>query len=282
MTEAPTHRARTAEEIADAMQRRAVKFPLVTGIVEVVSVDRITPRMARIGFAGPVLDEMPNDEPGEIVTFIWPAEGRDVLLPVEGWRFPPEAEGQHSRNYSVRRFRRDVPDHGSVLEVDFVLHGDHGRATAWAGRAEVGQRLGIAGPRMHWVTDLDAEWSLLIGDETALPAIAATLERLPRGHRALAFVEVDGPDEQLAIDAACDAEVVWLSRDGAPAGTGTRLVDAVRAAELPSGRPKVWAAGESMAIRDVREHLRDERGLPSETLHAIGYWRHRETPEDVF
>ncbi len=274
-------RTRTAEQIAEAMQRRAVKFPLACGVVEVVSVERITPLMARIGFAGPVLDEMPNDEPGEIVTFIWPVEGRDVVLPTAGWKFPPEAADQHSRNYSVRRFRRDVPGRGVVLEVDFVLHGDHGRATAWAGRAAVGQRLGVAGPRMHWVTDPDAEWTLLVGDETALPAIAATLESLPAGHRALAFVEVAGPEERQPIDTACDAHVVWLSRDGAPAGRGTRLVDAVRAADLPAGRAKVWAAGESMAIRDVREHLRDERGLPPDTLHAIGYWRHRETPEDV-
>lgn len=280
MTASP--RTRSAEQIAAAMQRQAARFPLVAGIVEVVGVERITPRVARIGFSGPVLDTMPNDEPGEIVTLIWPAEGQDVILPIEGrWAFPPEAEGQHWRNYTVRRFRRDDPRHGSVLEADFVLHGDHGRATAWAGRAAVGQRLGIAGPRMHWVTDPDAEWSLLVGDETALPAIAATLEQLPSGHRALAFIEVDGPQEQQPIAATCDAEIVWLSRDGAPAGTGTRLVDAVRAAELPPGRATVWAAGESMAIRDVRQHLRDERGLPSETVHAIGYWRHRTTPEDV-
>ncbi len=276
-----TDRPRTAEQIAEAMQRRAARFPLVAGIVEVVAVTPVTPRMVRIAFTGTVLDEMPSDEPGEIVTFIWPVEGRDVVLPVEGWRFPPEADGQHTRNYTVRRLRHDDPDHGTVLEVDFVLHGDHGRATAWAGRAAVGQRLGIAGPRMHWVTDPEAAWSLLVGDETALPAIAATLERLPRGHRALAFVEVAGPDERQPIEAVCDAEVVWLSRDGDPAGTGTRLVDAVRAATLPEGRAKVWAAGESMAIRDVREHLRDERGLPPETLHAIGYWRHRTTPDDV-
>ena len=273
---------RTAEEIAEAKQRRAVAFPLATGIVEVVSVERVTPKMARIGFAGPVLERMPDDEPGEIVTLIWPAEGRDVVLPAEGrWKFPPEAEGQHWRNYSVRRFRRNVSGHGTVLEADFVLHGDHGPATRWARRAAVGQRLGIAGPRMHWVSDPEAAWSVLVGDETALPAIAATLERLPRGHRALAFIEVDGPEEQQAIEVVCDAQVVWLSRDGAPAGTGTRLVDAVRAAELPPGRGKAWAAGESMAIRDVREHLRDERGLPPEALHAIGYWRHRKTPDDV-
>jgi len=269
---------RTAEEIAEALERRsAAKFPIASGIVAVTDVDRLSPRMARITFEGEVLDRMPSDEPGEIVTFTWPVEGADVVLPTEGWKFPPEAAGQHSRNYSVRAFHRDP----ARLVVDFVLHGDHGRATAWAGRAQVGDRLGVSGPRVHWVSDAEAEWTLLVGDETALPAIGATLEALPSGHRAIAFVEVDGPAEQQGLELACDGEIVWLSRDGDHAGTGTRLVDAVRAAELPEGRAKVWAAGESMAIRDVREHLRDERGFPPETLHAIGYWRHKATPEDV-
>lgn len=279
MPPAPSPSDRSPEQIAEAMQRRAQRFPLVAGIVSVVRVVRLSPKMVRIAFAGPVLDELPSDEPGEIVTFIWPREGAEVVLPASGWRFPPEADGQHTRNYSVRALRR-APG-ATELDVDFVLHGDHGRATRWAGAAAVGDRLGIAGPRMHWVSDPEAEWTLLVGDETALPAIAATLEALPPGHVAHAFVEVDGPDEQQPIAARCDARIRWLSRDGAPAGSGSRLVDAVRAAALPSGRAKVWAAGESMAIRDVREHLRDERGLPPESLHAIGYWRHRETPADV-
>jgi NADPH-dependent ferric siderophore reductase len=269
---------RTAEQVAETEARRAARFPIAAGVVTVVAVDRLSPRMARIAFEGPVLDAMPHDEPGEIVTFIWPVPGAEVVLPTDGWRFPPEADEQHARNYTVRTFRRDGTPR---LTVDFVLHGDHGRATAWAGRAQVGDRLGVAGPRLHWVSDPEADWTLLVGDETALPAIGATLEALPAGHRALAFVEVDGPDERQELDLACDAEVTWIHRAGAPAGTGSRLLDAVRAAELPAGRPKVWAAGESMVVRDVREHLRDERGIPREHLQAIGYWRHRETPEDV-
>lgn len=272
---------RTADEIAEALERRsAAKFPIAAGIVAVAAIERLSPRMARITFEGPVLDEMPADEPGEIVTFIWPVAGTEVILPTEGWKFPPEAKDQHSRNYTVRRFLAE--DGTRRLVADFVLHGDHGTATAWAGRAQVGDRLGVAGPRLHWVSDAEADWTLLVGDETALPAIAATLETLPAGHPVIAYVEVDSPAEEQQLDLACDARITWLSRDGEPAGTGTRLVDAVRAAELPEGRAKVWAAGESMAIRDVREHLRDERGFPPETLHAIGYWRHKKTPEDVF
>lgn len=271
--------ARTAEQIAEALERRSTaKFPIVSGVVTVTEVERLSPKMARITFSGEVLDAFPDDEPGEIVTLTWPVEGQDVVLPTEGWKFPPEGKDQHSRNYTVRRLLQDGERR---LVVDFVLHGDHGTATAWAGRAQVGDRLGASGPRLHWVSDAEADWTLLVGDETALPSIAATLEILPADHPTFAFVEIDSPAEEQAIDLVCDARITWISRDGAPAGTGTRLADAVRAAELPEGRGKVWAAGESMAIRDVREHLRDERGLPPETLHAIGYWRHKATPEDV-
>ncbi|WP_320670846.1 siderophore-interacting protein [Patulibacter defluvii] len=268
---------RTAEQIQAAIERRVVRFPLACGLVEVAAIEDVTPRMRRFTFAGEALRAFPNDEPGEIVTFIWPAAGREVVLPETGWRFPPEAGDQHSRNYTVRRFAA----HGERMEVDFVLHGDHGRASRWAARAQVGDVLGIAGPRMHWVTDLDAEWTLLVGDETALPAIGAIVEQLPAGHPTVAIVEVADGAEQQRFDAACDLDLRWLHRDGAPASGGSRLVEAVRQATLPSGRAKVWAAGESLAIRDVREHLRDERGLPPETLHAIGYWRHRDTPDDV-
>lgn len=270
---------RTPDEVAAMLERRAARFPIATGMVSVAGVERVTPGTARITFEGPVLGGLPSDEPGEIVTFIWPDEGAEVVLPTGGWRFPPEAEGQHSRNYSVRFLERD--DGVARLTADFVLHGDHGRATRWAALAEVGDRLGFAGPRLHWVSDPQAEWSLLVGDETALPAIAATLEALPEGHPAIAYIEVDTPDDQQEIDVVCDARITWLFRDGAPAGTGSRLVDAVRAAELPEGRAKAWAAGESLVVRAVREHLRDERGLPRETIDAIGYWRHRKTPEDV-
>lgn len=270
-------RTRTPEEIAEAMQRRAVGFPMATGLVEVRRITPLTPRMARITFAGEALTAFPNDEPGEIVTLIWPAEGQDVVLPESGWKFPATAKGQHTRNYTVRRFVA----HGEEMDLDFVLHGDHGRASRWASNAQPGDVLGIAGPRMHWVTDPEAEWTLLAGDETALPAIGAIIEALPEGHEVRAFIEVANAAEEQRFDARCAATVQWVHRDGAPAGTGTRLADAVRAATLPEGRAKVWAAGESMAVRDIREHLRDERGLPPETLHAIGYWRHRETPDDV-
>lgn len=252
-------------------------FPLVTGVVEVLAVERPTPRLARLTLGGSVLADLPDEEPGEIVTLIWPAPGRDdVVLPLEGWRFPPEAPEQHARNYTVRHYDRDR----QAVVIDVVLHGDEAYASRWAGGVAPGAIVGFAGPRKHYVTMPDADWTLLVGDETALPSIAATIERLPTGHRVLAFVEVADALDHQRIESAADVELRWMHRDGEPAGTSRKLEQAIRAIELPPGRGKVWAAGEALAVRGLREHLR-ERGCAIGVSQALGYWKHRDTPDEV-
>lgn len=253
-------------------------FPLRTGIATVTAVERITPRMARITLGGEAVAGFPDEQPGEILTLIWPADGAtDVVLPLDGWRFPPDTPEQHARNYTIRRYDPTAPS----VTIDVVLHGDGSRASRWGGSVRPGETIGIAGPRVHFEADPDADYTLLAGDETALPSIAATLERLPAGHRAIAYIEVADADERQALEPRCEAEVIWVHRDGAPAGRCTKLLETLSAATLPPGRAKVWVAGESLAVRGLREHLRDERGLKIGPLQAIGYWKHRETPDDV-
>ncbi|MGX6448177.1 siderophore-interacting protein [Patulibacter sp. S7RM1-6] len=261
-----------------ATRKKERPFPLLTGRAVVARVDRLSPTFARIVFAGEDLADLPDEEPGEIVTLIWPADGHDdVVLPEEGWRFPADCPAQHARNYTVRDYDRDAGE----LVVDFVLHGDHGHASRWAGAARPGDVLGFAGPRIHFYAEPAADWTLLVGDETALPSIAATAERLPAGHRTVAFVEVPGPEDRVDVAASCDLDLRWVHREGEPAGRSRRLERAVREAALPDGRAKVWVAGESLAVRGIREHLRDERGLEIGPMQAIGYWKHRDTPDDV-
>lgn len=256
--------------------RPARRFPLRAGVAEVLRVEPLTPHMTRIVLAGQDLADFPVEQPGEIVTLLFPPPGRAPVLPIEGWRFPPEAEGQEWRNYTVRRHEP------GRLDVDFVLHpGNAGPASSWAARAQRGDALGFAGPRPDWEPDPAADWQLLAGDETALPAIAAILETLPAGTRALAFVEIEDAAEEQPIDTAADVDLAWVHRDGEPAGVSRALERAIRAAELPGGRGRAWAAGESLAMRGVREHLRGERGLPRTAVKAKGYWKHRDTPEDV-
>jgi NADPH-dependent ferric siderophore reductase len=258
-------------------------FPLHAGVATVRAVVPLTPRMTRIVLGGDDLAGFPDDEPGEILTLIWPAPGaEEIVMPVPGaWRFPPGTPEQHARNYTIRSYAPGAPD-GPELTIDVVLHGDHGHASRWATAVAPGATIGFAGPRTHFLADPDADWTLLAGDETALPSIAATLERLPAGHRTLVFLQVeDAAERQELPDGPCAAEVVWIHRDGETPGRCTRLLDAVRAAALPAGRGKVWVAGEALEVRGLREHLRGERGLTIGPMQAIGYWKHRDTPDDV-
>lgn len=271
----------TAEAAAAAAEARP--FPLHTGIATVATVARLTPRMARITLTGDALAGFPDEHPGEILTLIWPAEGHDEpVLPLDGWRFPPEAPEQHARNYTIRAY----DPAGPTLTIDLVLHGDHGTASRWAAQVQPGDTIGFGGPRVHFFPDDDADFTVLAGDETALPSIAATLEHLPSDHKVFAFIEVADAAERQDLAPACDARVTWVHRDGEHPGRCTKLLEAVRAAALPCdgsapARGKVWVAGESLAVRGLREHFKGERGLTIGPMQAIGYWKHRDTPDDV-
>ena len=127
----------------------------------------------------------------------------------------------------------------------------------------VGDRIGFAGPRVHWQSNGGADWTLLVADETGLPALAAIAEELPRGHRAIALVEVADAAERLTLHVRARLELRWLHRDGAPAGTSPLLPEAVAALDLPPGRGRAWGGGEALAMRDVRRHLRGEREMPA-------------------
>ncbi|MEV4418855.1 siderophore-interacting protein [Patulibacter sp. NPDC049589] len=264
-----------------ALRAKERPSPLTTGHITVAGIERVTPGVQRITFAGEDLARLPDEEPGEIITLIWPEDGADrPELPVNGWRFAPDAPDQHWRNYTVRDYVADGPD-GPLLTVDFVLHGDHGRCSRWATGAQPGEVLGFAGPRIHFYGEPTADWTLLVGDETGLPSIAATLDRLPPGHPTLVFVEIADAGERQEMASEADLVLEWVTRDGEPAGRSRRLEEAVRAASFPRGTAKVWVAGESLAVRGLREHLRDERGLAIGPQQAIGYWKHRDTPDDV-
>jgi NADPH-dependent ferric siderophore reductase len=250
------------------------RFPLHAGVAEVARIEDVTPSMRRFTLRAAAFADFGVEQPGEIVTLGWPAPGRELVLPRVGWRFPPGNEQQHWRNFTVR----SVAPARAEIDVDFFLHGDAGRASAWALRARVGDEIGFAGPRTHWTGGNHADWSLLVADETGLPALLAILETLPAGHRTTALAEVSDNTERQEVATAADVELVWLVRGGRPPGTTTVLADAVAALELPEGRGRVWGGGEAMAMRAVRDHLRK----PGRSMQALGYWKHDATPEEMW
>jgi NADPH-dependent ferric siderophore reductase len=118
-------------------------------------------------------------------------------------------------------------------------------------------------------------WKLIVGDETALPAIGALLESLGAQERALVFVQ----EQHLVSPGRIDLH--WLHRGALAPGTSTALVDAVRAADFPAGPVFAWIAGEASGVRELRRHLVGERGISRRAVAFTGYWRLHRTQDDA-
>jgi NADPH-dependent ferric siderophore reductase len=171
------------------------------------------------------------------------------------------------RTYTVRRWLPQAPE----MWIDFVVHGDAGIAGPWAANAKPGDAFRFLGPGGDYTPDPAADWHLLAGDESALPAIAAALEGMPPGARVKAFIEVADAAEEQKLETSADAEITWLTRGARP--IGERLVEAVRGLDFPAGEVHAFVHGEATFVKDLRSHLRRDRGLAMSQLSISGYWR---------
>ncbi|MFF3503444.1 siderophore-interacting protein [Streptomyces sp. NPDC003247] len=237
----------------------------------VLRVERLTPHMIRVVFGG---DGLSGFDAGEFsdhyVKLLFPAPGVVYPEPFDLRRVReelPREQWPRMRTYTVRRWDAGARE----LSVDFVVHGDDGLAGPWAARAKAGDELHFVGPGGGYAPDPAADWHLLAGDESALPAIAAALERLPSHAEAYAFVEVAGPEEELELACPERGVIRWLHRGHGQ--VGEELVSAVRAFAFPAGRPHVFVHGEAGFVKEVRGLLRRERNVPRESLSVSGYWR---------
>ena len=171
------------------------------------------------------------------------------------------------RTYTIRRW---LPDAAEIW-VDFVVHGDAGIAGPWAARAKPGDPFHFLGPGGGYAPNPEADWHLLAGDESALPAIGAALDGMPAGARVQAFIEVAGPEEEQKLTTAADAEIIWLHRGDRQIGEA--LVSAVRDVAFPAVRLHAFVHGEATFVKDLRRYLRLDRGVPLDRLSISGYWR---------
>ncbi|MFL6118812.1 siderophore-interacting protein [Actinophytocola sp.] len=251
-------------------ERPARRSPRLT-VAQVHRVERLTPHMTRIVLGG---DGLAGFSAGEFtdhyVKVVFPVEGIAYPEPFDLQRIREELPREHwprMRTYTVRRWSAATRE----LSIDVVLHGDEGLAGPWAMRVRPGDDVRFAGPGGAYAPAEDADWHLLAGDESALPAIAASVERLPVGARARVFVEVAGPEEELKLETPGDATVTWLHRGGARPGDA--LVAAVTELEFPPGDVHAFVHGEATFVKELRRLLLKERGVPRERLSISGYWR---------
>lgn len=238
--------------------------------LRVSAITKLTERMIRITFSGESLANFKSLGPADHVKAFFPdpetGEYNAPYMTDEGMQRPDRAQ-MISRDYTP------IPREDGQLDLDFLLHGDDGPASYWASRAKVGDRLVVAGPRGSKLPPQGANWYVLVGDETALPAISRWLSHIGPDGNVSIFVEVDGPaDEDYPLPYGYS--VKWLHRNGAKAGTTDLLDRAVREIEIPTDNPGfVWAAGEAGSLKPIRRYVRRELELDKTWQQFQGYWK---------
>ncbi|WP_235735497.1 SIP domain-containing protein [Nocardioides alcanivorans] len=272
-------------------RRQQLNFPINIRELTVAKVEDITAGMRRITLTGDQLGAfttedgiavpaLRNEGFDDHVKVIVPGPGQEHPVPpvqVEGhldWN--PEAGRPTGKDYTPRRWD---PEAGEIV-LDFVRH-SHGFASTWVAGVHEGDSAWIAGPKESALLPTDVDWMLVVGDETALPAIGRLVEELPNGMRAQVFIEVADPSHQVPLARREGVEVTWLHRGSAAPGTTDLLEQAVRNAEWWPGEVYAWAAGEAITLKPLRAHLKHERRVPADCLEVTGYWRRSSVQADA-
>ena len=228
-----------------------LRHDLKRRLLQVVRVERLTPAMLRIAFTGDALADFVSAGADDHVKIFIPTSGGEVV----------------SRDYTPRAFDAAARS----LVIDFAVH-DAGPATLWALNARPGDQLEIGGPRGSMVIDPDIGWWLLIGDETALPAIGRRIEELPAGARVISLVAVPGKSDEQTFVTAASHQALWVHRPLDQADDPEPVLRSLAPLELPAGDGFVWIAAEARVARAARQFLVEQRGHPLPWLKASGYW----------
>jgi NADPH-dependent ferric siderophore reductase len=164
------------------------------------------------------------------------------------------------------------------LTIDFVVHGDTGVAGRWAASAAEGDVLVLEGPGSGYRPEPGADWHLMVGDESALPAIAASLTAVPTGRPVVVRLVCDDAAHELPLHTPGRLDLMWLHRAGHEDPTGL-LVESLEDLRFAPGRPQAFVHGEAEEIRAVRRHLLAARGLSRAQMSCSPYWRRTMTDE---
>jgi NADPH-dependent ferric siderophore reductase len=262
----PTEVLDSAEPLVSRV-RHSPRFRVLT----VARVRDLAPRMRRITLTGEDLAGFVSAGFDDHVKLFFPRPGEDEparpAIGADGKSVWDESRKPPARDFTPRRYDAAAGE----LDVDFALH-ESGPATDWAVDARPGLRLGVGGPRGSFVISTAFAWHLLIGDETAIPAIGRRLEELPAAAHALVVVEVANAGEQMSFASNATRDVQWVHRGGARPGSVDGLDRAARALRLPPGQGYAWVAAETAVAKHLRQTL-IERGADKRWLRAAGYWK---------
>jgi NADPH-dependent ferric siderophore reductase len=232
----------------------------------------LTPGFASVTLGGPGVRDLVVAGNDQAVRLFFPREGQTGLrMPTasnEAWiaqlLLLPKSVRPWVRNLTIRRVRPADEE----VDIEFAVHGDS-PMSSWVRRAEPGSPAGIFDTGTMYRRPAEVGHQVLVGDETALPAVLSILDGTPPSVTTEVFLEVADAADVRPVESA--ARVHWFGRDGQR--PGDLVLDAVRRASLPSGRVYTWVAGESRMATSVRRHLVNDRGVAKRDISFFGYWR---------
>jgi NADPH-dependent ferric siderophore reductase len=256
---------------------------------EVVRSEKLTSHMVRVVLGGSGFDTFtPSEFTDSYVKLVFVADEVDMAalprpLTLDSFAELPAAKRPVIRTLTVRRADAAARE----IAIDVVVHGEHGAAGHWAATAEPGQPAYLMGPSGAYSPDPAADWHLLAGDETAIPAISVALEALPANAIGKAFIEIAGPEDEIPLIAPDGVQINWIYRGGRAdlvgedrAGDHAPLIDAVTTAAWLPGQVHAFVHGEAQAVmHNLRPYIRKDRAVDAKWASISGYWRRGRTEE---
>ena len=250
---------------AASTEARAPKPRRRARILTVKAARYLTPNMIRVTLEGDDLAGFPEDCEGGNCKLVLPEPNESLADFTD--RVQADTSLVH-RTYTVRHYRAAEQE----LDIDFVAHGDNGPASRWATHAKPGSFLGFKGPSGPKIAHFEADWYLVAADLSALPVAAASLEAMPRDARGVAVFEVTTAEDRQEIDAPAGIEVHWLVHPD-PHTPSTQQEAFIRAMDWPPGRVQTCIAGESTAVKGIRQFLKANADIDRKELYLSGYWK---------
>ncbi|WP_420367540.1 siderophore-interacting protein [Curtobacterium sp. L1-20] len=241
--------------------------------------ERLSPHMVRVHLGGPAFDDfVAAADPERLAStdkyvkllLAKPSLGLTPPYDLDALRATlPKHDRPARRTYTVRAVDRRA----RTIAIDFVVHGDEGLAGPWAAAAQPGDLLALSGPGGGYAPSTDpAVTHVLLGDDSALPAISAALEALPDTATGVALVEVAGPADEQPVRHPAGVDLRWLHRDATGAVPGTLLLEAARGLPRASRPVQVFAHGERTAVKALRRLLQNDWGLEKSEMSLSAYW----------
>ncbi len=242
--------------------------------LEVLANQQVSPHIRRVTLGGDEVSAMTPQGYDQWFRFFMRREGQDALHVPESpstW-FPQylamrSSERPWIRNYTVRDFRLEAGE----LDIDFVCHEDPGPGAAWAMRAERGERAVLLDEGLLYNDDGLEGDVLMVGDESALPAIAGICGSLDEHSSGVAVIEVGHRDDIQPIASPSGVDVRWIERGSARAGDAA--LEELRGLRLADDLGYAYSAGEQALATGTRRHLVRDRGIDKRRITFTGYWK---------